>query len=402
MDERFQRIAALDARDVMQTYRRLPVAFTRGRGTRLWDTEGREYIDLVSGLGVAILGHCHPMVTDAICEQAQKLLHTTNLYYVEPQAQLADLLVENSFPGRCFFANSGAEANEGALKLARKHHFLAGDPRGKVVCLLGSFHGRTLATLSATGQPAKGEPFAPTMPGFFHVPLNDVDALRGAVDSNTAAVMVEPVLGEGGVFPCTAEFLEAAREACDRTGALLLLDEVQTGLGRTGTLYAYQQYGVQPDIMTLAKGLANGVPAATFIAAGELSEVLTPGDHGTTFGGGFLACAAALATLGVIIEERLWERAFELGVLMKERLEAMVDKLPIAVEVRGLGLMLAIELGSDLARRAVLGCLERGVIVNDVSPTAVRLLPPLITTEEEAMGGLDVLEQVLEGLQAEC
>ena len=395
MDERFQRIAALDARDVMQTYRRLPVAFTRGRGTRLWDTEGREYIDLVSGLGVAILGHCHPRVTDAICEQAQKLLHTTNLYYVEPQAQLADLLVENSFPGRCFFANSGAEANEGALKLARKHHFLAGDPRGKVVCLLGSFHGRTLATMSATGQPSKWQPFSPVMPGFAHVPVNDVGALERAVDGHTAAVVLEPIQGEGGVWPLADEYLQAARAACDRTGALLITDEVQSGMGRTGTFYAAQASGVVPDVITIAKGLANGVPAAAFLAKGEFGEVLAPGDHGTTFGGGFLACAAALATVRTVLAENLAENAGRVGSALAARLSAMVGAVPGVTGVRGRGLMLAVQLDSDNARRVVELGLEKGVVFNDVSPGAVRMLPALTLTGDEAMRAADVLEEVL-------
>lgn len=398
MDERLESIKDADARYVMQTYRRLPVAFVRGRGTRLWDTAGREYLDLVGGLGVVVLGHCHPGVTAAIRSQAETLIHTTNLYYVEPQAELARMLVENSFPGRCFFCNSGAEANEGALKLARKHHYKRGAPRAKIVCALGSFHGRTIATLSATGQPQKWAPFAPTLEGFVHVSLNDVDALRSAVDENTAAVVLEPIQGEGGVHPADQVFLQAAREECDRAGALLVLDEVQTGLGRTGRLFAYEHYGVEPDVMTVAKGLANGVPAAAFIAAGELGDVLEPGDHGTTFGGGFLACAAALETLKVILKDRLCDNAVRVGALLKERMQAMEDRVPLVVEVRGRGLMLAVELAGERAREVVSGCLERGVIVNDVTPTAIRILPPLVLDEEEAMRGMDVLEEVLTGL----
>jgi len=293
MDERFELIKDLDNEYVLQTFNRLPVAFVRGKGTRIWDTGGREYLDLVSGLGVTVLGHCHPAVTEAVREQAARLLHTTNLYYVEPQASLARLLVQNSFPGRCFFANSGAEANEGALKLARKYHFIQGKPRRKVVCVEGAFHGRTLATLSATGQPGKWKPFEPVMPGFEHVAIDDPVGLRDAVDEDTAAVMLELIQGESGVHPVSEEVIHSAREACDRSGALLIADEVQTGLGRTGELFAYQHYGVIPDVMTLAKGIANGIPAAAFIVGSKYVDAFVPGDHGSTFGGGFVACSAA-------------------------------------------------------------------------------------------------------------
>lgn len=398
MDERLERTRKLDSMYVMQTYKRLPVAFVRGEGTHLQDSSGREYLDLVAGLGVTVLGHGHPAVTDAICSQATRLIHTTNLYYVEPQAELAKLLVENCFEGRCFFANSGAEANEGALKLARKYHFTKGKPRGKVVCLLGSFHGRTLATMSATGQPARWEPFQPVLPGFSHVPLNDVEALDREVDSDTAAVIMEPILGEGGVHPASKEFLMAARAACDREGAVLIADEIQSGMGRTGTFFAFELSGVKPDVVTMAKGLANGVPAAAFIAAGELGEVLSPGDHGTTFGGGFLACAAGCATVNTILEQDLAGNAARIGFLLMERLKQLLE-LPVVTGVRGRGLMLAVQLDRDAAREVVLGCLDRGVVVNDVGPSTVRMLPPLVLSEEEAIHGATVLAEVLAGLE---
>lgn len=398
MDERLAHLKELDSMCVMQTYKRLPVAFVRGEGTRLWDSGGREYLDLVAGLGVTVLGHSHPAVTEAVCSQAARLLHTTNLYYIEPQAELAKLLSENCFEGRCFFANSGAEANEGALKLARKYHFMNGRPRSKVVGALGSFHGRTLATLSATGQPSRWEPFAPVVPGFAHVPLNDVEALGRAIDSETAAVIIEPILGEGGVHPATAEFLAAAREACDREGAVLVFDEVQSGMGRTGTFFAFEPSGVKPDVVTMAKGLANGVPAAAFIAAGKFGEVLAPGDHGTTFGGGFLACAAALATISTLLEQDLAGNAERVGLLLMKRLREL-QRLPAVTGVRGRGLMLAVQLDRDSAREVVMGCLERGVLVNDVSPSAVRVLPPLILSEEEALEGAAVLAEVISGLK---
>lgn len=398
MDERLELIEQKNKKYVMTTYERLPVAFVRGEGVRLWDTEGREYLDLVSGLGVAILGHCHPRVTSAIDRQAGLLLHTTNLYYIEPQAELAELLVKNSFEGKCFFANSGAEANEGAIKLARKHHHLQGTHRTKVVCVEGSFHGRTLATMSATGQPSKWGPFEPVVPGFVHVPLNDVGALEKEIDEDTAAVMLEPVQGESGVRPASDGFMKAARSACDATGALLIVDEVQSGLGRTGDLFACEHSGVRPDIMTLAKGLANGIPAACFIAAGALGDVFVPGDHGSTFGGGFIACSAALETVRVLLEEDLKANAERIGRVLFEHLEAMADRIPAVKEVRGRGLMLAVELEGKKARKVVLDCLERGVLTNDVTPSAVRILPPLIIKEEEALEGLQVLEGVLSGL----
>ncbi len=396
MGELFERVSELDSRYVMQTYRRLPVAFVKGRGTRLWDSDGKEYLDMVGGLGVTVLGHCHPAVTAAIIEQAQKLLHTTNLYFVEPQAELAEMLVERTFPGsRCFFANSGAEANEGAMKLARKYHFLAGRPRSKVVCLLGAFHGRTLATLSATGQPAKWKPFGPVMPGFAHVEMDDVGALRNAVDEDTAAVVLEPVLGEGGVHVPSDEFLVAAREACDATGAVLIADEIQSGMSRTGTFYALEKSGVRADIVTIAKGLANGVPAAAFLAGGELGEVLAPGEHGTTFGGGFLACAAARATVAEVLESDLASNAAAVGAVLRERLEAMAGRVPGVVEIRGRGLMIAVQLDSDRSADVVGACMEKGLLVNNVTPSAVRMLPALNITGDEALRAADILEAVL-------
>ena len=396
MDGLLEHVKSLDSRYVMQTYRRLPVAFVRGEGTRMWDSSGKEYLDMVGGLGVTVLGHCHPVVTEAIVEQASRLIHTTNLYYVEPQAELAEMLVERTFPGsRCFFANSGAEANEGALKLARKYHFLKGKSRGKVVCLLGAFHGRTMATLSATGQPSKWEPFGPVMPGFEHVPLNNTEALNAAVDENTAAVVLEPIQGESGVHVLEKEFILAAREACDRTGAVLIADEIQSGMGRTGTFFALEDSGVVPDVVTIAKGLANGVPAAVFLARGELGDVLVPGDHGTTFGGGFLACAAGRATVREVLDSDLPERAGKVGAALLERLGTMPGRVPMVQEVRGRGLMLAVQLDREVSSEVVLGCLEKGVLVNNVTPSTVRFLPALILSEQEAMTAADVLAEVL-------
>ncbi|MFH1149064.1 MAG: acetylornithine/succinylornithine family transaminase [Actinomycetota bacterium] len=391
-DVTLERCVELDSRYVMHTYKRLPVAFVRGKGTRLWDSAGREYLDLLGGLGVVVLGHGHPAVTTAIEQQAASLLHTTNLYYVEPQALLARTLVEGVFPGsKCFFCNSGAEANEGALKLARKYHFLCGDPRSKVVCLLKSFHGRTLMTLSATGQPAKWEPFGPVVDGFVHVAMDDIAALEEAVDGSTAAVLIEPVIGEGGVYPLEDEFLATARRLCNQTGAVLIFDEVQSGMGRTGTFLASSASGIKPDVLTLAKGLANGIPVGVFMGMGEFGDVLEPGDHGTTFGGGFLACAAGLACVSTILDERLAQNAAEVGARLKGALEEMVGTVPLVTGVRGRGLMLATQLSESVAREVVMECLARGVVVNDVAPDAVRVLPPLTLTEEEALEGARLL-----------
>lgn len=394
-DERLEMIRAEDEKYVMHTYRRLPVAFVRGEGTRLWDTAGREYLDLVGGLGVMILGHSHPRIVDAIQKQAALLIHTTNLYYVQPQVEIARLLVENTFAGKCFFANSGAEANEGALKLARKFHYRKGRQRSKVVCALGSFHGRTLATLSATGHPAKWEPFGPVFPGFVHVDLNDSEALDREVDADTSAVLLEPIQGESGVHPASVEFIRAARSACDREGAVLILDEVQCGMGRTGKLFAYEDYGIEPDLMTVAKGLANGVPAAAFLAGEETADVLEPGDHGTTFGGGFLACAAAAETLKVLMEDELAKNASEVGGFMIQEMKSMVGSVPHVSGARGRGLMLALQLDEEIARSVVLGCLERGVLVNDATTSIIRMLPPLVLSRKEASSGLDAIRETL-------
>lgn len=394
-DERLERIKGLDERYVMRTYRRLPVAFVRGSGSWLYDTSGNKYLDLVSGLGAVPLGHCHPDVTAAIKQQAEMLIHTTNLYYIEPQTELAQMIVETAFPGKCFFANSGAEANEGALKLCRKYHFEGGKPRTKYVCAFGSFHGRTLATLSATGQPAKWDPFKPMVPGFTHVPYNDVSALEREVDGDTCALFLEPIQGESGVYPAAAEYLKAAREICDSTGALLVLDEVQTGLARTGKMFAYEHYEIAPDVMTLAKGLGNGVPIGVFVASEKFSDVLTVGDHGSTFGGGFLACAAGIATLKFIIEEKIADHVLEVGEFIRGELEMLSAEIPLVKGVRGYGLMLAIQLDSEISREVVLECLNRGVLVNDVNPSSVRLLPPLNISREEISQGVHVIGEVL-------
>ncbi len=395
IDERLERIRDLDEQYVMQTYRRLPVAFVRGSGSWLYDTSGNKYLDMVSGLGAVPLGHCHPHVTDAIKRQAETLIHTTNLYYIEPQTDLARMIIDNAFPGKCFFANSGAEANEGALKLCRKYHFLKGKPRTKFVCAFGSFHGRTLATLSAAGQPHKWDPFQPLVQGFTHVPYNDINALEREVDSETCALFLEPIQGESGIYPATKEYLKAAREICDSTGALLVLDEVQTGLARTGRMFAHQHYEIVPDVMTLAKGLGNGVPIGVVVASERCSDVLGLGDHGSTFGGGFLACVAGITTLKCIIEEKIIDNVCEVSKFVKGKLEMLSADVPLVTGVRGYGLMLAVQLELEISREVVLECLKRGILVNDVNSSSVRLLPPLNISLEEISHGLRIFMEVL-------
>lgn len=389
-----------EERYLMNTYARLGVSFAKGRGSKLWDREGKEYIDLVSGIGVCVLGHCHPVVLEALERQSRELWHTSNLYSIEKQAHFAKLLIENSFPGKVFFANSGTEANEAALKLARKFHRDKGKPKKKFVCLNGAFHGRSFATLSATGQPQKWEPFQPMMDGFVHVPPDDIHGLEEAVDGDTAAVILELIQGEGGVIPLSGSFIERARELCDESGALLVLDEVQTGMGRTGKLFAWEHHDVVPDVMTLAKGLANGVPAAAVIGRGEFGDVFGPGDHGSTFGGNMLACAAGIATLQTIVTDGLPDRAAKLGKFLLARLEALASRNSLVKEVRGVGLMIGIELRKPVAREVVRKCLKRGVLVNDVTPTAVRMLPPLTIGEEELEHGLQRLEEAISAIKS--
>ena len=371
-------VAALQAleRDyAIPTYVRNPVQFVRGAGCRLWDDEGNEYLDFLAGISVLNVGHCHPRVVAAVREQVGTLSHATNLYYTEPALELSRRLAASSLRGKVFLCNSGAEANEAALKLVRKAR-----PGGKIVVLQGAFHGRTYGALSATPQESKQAPFAPLVPGFVVVP-KDPSAIGAAVDDETAAVLLEPIQGETGIHVLADEVLRAAREACDRSGAALVFDEIQTGMGRTGTLWAYQQTGVVPDALTTAKALGGGLPIGALVTAPKLADVLGPGDHGSTFAGGPVACAAALVALEICSEEALLERVRTLG----ERLAHGLEALPYAAAVRGRGLMLAIDVsgGSDapeLARRALL---EQRLVVNATGPGTIRFEPPLLVTEEE-------------------
>ena len=392
---KFDEIHELDAQHVMQTYGRTQVAFVRGEGTKLWDSEGNEYLDFVGGIAVTALGHAHPKVADAIAEQARTLLHVSNLYYNDVQPRLAarlDALLGGG--GRVFFSNSGAEANECAIKLARRYGQTNGGPeRFHVLSAWGSFHGRTLTTLAATGQPQKQETFQPLPSGFRQVVFGDVDALAAAMDERVCAVLLEPIQGEGGVQPAPPGYLEAVRDLCDEREALLVVDEVQTGLGRTGRWFGFQHAdGVAPDVVTMAKALGNGVPIGACWARADVASAFRPGDHATTFGGQPLAARAALAVLDVMEAEDVPARAARAGA----RLSAALGAMPGIDAVRGTGLLVAAELtaGHDAAVVAA-ACLARGLVVNTITPTALRLAPSLLVSDAELDAAVGVLSAVL-------
>jgi len=379
----------LAERYLMQTGRRLPVTFVRGRGCVVYDDAGREYLDLVAGIAVNLLGHAHPDVVATLHRQAGQLIHTSNLYFTQPQIELAQRLVELSFPSRAFFCNSGAEANEAAIKLARKWGGKNRDGAYEIITTTGAFHGRTLATVTAGGQPRYSDPFAPLPPGFVHVPYNDIDAIRSVTTDETVAVMLEPVMGEIGVIPAAPGFLKSVRAWCDEKNLLLILDEVQTGLGRTGRWFAHQHAGITPDVMTLAKGLGGGVPIGACLANSR-ADVFEPGDHGSTFGGNPLACAVASTVLAVIDRDGLVGHAAEMG----EALQASLRDLG-AKEIRGLGLMQAFEFEEARAKAFQNVCLEAGLVVNAVDDHSVRLVPPLIISANEIEHAHDVMKKVV-------
>ena len=376
-------------------YARFPIAFTHGEGRMLWDEDGKRYLDLFSGLGVSCLGYGHAGLALAIAEQAGALLHTSNLFHTAPPAQLAQRIVERSFADRVFFCNSGTEATEAAIKMARRH----GGERFEVVTVLQSFHGRTLGALAATGQPNLQEGFGPMPPGFVHVAHGDADALAAAVSTNTAAVLLEPVIGEGGVIVPPTGYLQAAREICDRAGALLVFDEVQCGWGRTGTLYAYEQLGATPDILCSAKGLAGGLPIGAVLATEEVASAFVPGTHGSTFGGNPVSCRAALAVLDAFDSEGVLENCRRAGDHMKQRLHELAAARGDIAGVRGLGLMLAIELAGRQARPVVTSALEHGLIINATAGNVVRFLPPLTITTAEIDEGIELLAGALDRAQ---
>ena len=380
---------------VMNTYGRLPLALMKGQGARVWDADGNEYLDFVAGIAVNALGHNHPALTKAISEQAAELLHVSNLYWIEPQVKLAKLLVENSCCDKVFFANSGAEANEGAIKLARKYakeHY--GEDKFEIITMNKSFHGRTLATLAATGQSKFHQDFKPLPAGFKYVPFNDFKALEDAIGPHTCAVMMEPIQGEGGVYAAEPDYLTKVRRLCDDRNLLLIFDEVQSGIGRSGELFAYQLYGVEPDIMTLAKGLGGGVPIGAFLAKEQVAAALKPGDHGSTFGGNPLATAAATAVLETILADGFLAGVKEIAGYFATKLEELAAKYPVVKEVRGKGLLLGMEL--DVAAAGVVnGCREKGLLINGVAGKGLRFLPPLIITEADVDEAVAILAEEL-------
>lgn len=382
---------------LMDTYARYPLALARGQGTKVYDVEGREYLDFLAGVAVNVLGHCHPKITLALQQQAQHLIHTSNLFYTEPQVKLAQVLVDHSFADKVFFCNSGAEANEAAIKLARRWaHAKDGAGRYEIVSMLNSFHGRTLATLTATGQDKVQKGFEPLPEGFRYVPFNDVEALSKAVTAKTAAVLVEPVQGEGGVRVATPAFLKACRDISRERGALLMLDEVQTGIGRTGKLFAYEHFGITPDVMTLAKGLGGGVPIGACLATDDAAKAFTPGSHASTFGGNPLACAAALAVLEVILEDRdIVGECARLGEYFMKGLLDLKGRCPAVTDVRGLGLLIGVEVTLD-ARELVHDLRKRGILANATSEHVLRFVPPLIVTTAEIDRVVVTLGDVIE------
>jgi acetylornithine/N-succinyldiaminopimelate aminotransferase len=394
-----QTLMRLSEEYVAQTYARYPLLLVRGKGTRVWDLEGKEYLDFVSGLAVCNLGHCHPKVVKAIQDQAEKLIHVSNFYYIEPQIQLATLLCKYSFADKVFFCNSGAEANEGAIKLARKYaKERRGEDRYEIITMEHSFHGRTLATLTATAQEKYHKGYAPLVPGFKYIPFNDVGALKKAIDSKTCAVMLEPIQGEGGVNCPSEGYLKALREICDEEGLLLILDEVQVGVGRTGKLFAYQHEGIEPDLLTLAKSLAGGVPIGALLIKKGISDSFKPGDHASTFGGNPLATAAGLAALTALLEEGMLENCQKMGDYFFSRLLEVKKKFSFVKEVRGRGLILGMELDME-GGALVKEMMGRRILINCTMGNVLRFLPPLIVTQEEIDQVIKALEEVFTELK---
>lgn len=394
----FEAARALEERYLMRTYKRAPVDFVRGEGALLWDAEDRRYLDFLTGISVCSVGHCHPKVVKAIHEQSHRLIHVSNLFYTEPMARLAERLSESSLGGRVFFSNSGTEANECAIKIARKHAHLRGVTAPEIVSFESDFHGRTYGALSATPGLATNAALGPMLPGFRAVPRNDVAALREAVGAHTAAVLIEPIQGESGVFPISEEALLAARQACDEAGALLIFDEIQTGVGRTGSLWAYEQTPVRPDVITSAKALGGGFPIGACITAPVAADVLEPGDHGSTFAGGPVATAAALAVLEIVDDPVRLRHVRELGAYLCERLR----DLDGVAETRGRGLMVGVGLESGIDAAAVgADLLERGLVVNVPRPDTLRLLPPLVIDSDHVDEAVRAIGESLLGFAAE-
>ena len=379
---------------LFSTYNRYPIVLIRGEGSRVWDQDGREYLDFVSGIAVCNLGHCHPRIVESVITQVRKLIHVSNLYHIKPQIELARLLVESSFADKVFFCNSGAEANEGAIKLARKHILdNYGGERFEMIVMNDSFHGRTLATLTATGQNKMKEGFDPLVPGFKHVSFNDMEAIRQAVTDKTGAILVEPIQGEGGLNFPAENYLAQLRAFCDDNNILLIFDEVQVGMGRTGRLFAYEHYGIVPDIMTLAKALAGGLPIGAILARKEVAKSFSPGTHASTFGGNPLVTAAGIASLTTLNDPTLLEHCRSTGSYFMDQLKGLKKKYPSIREVRGKGLLIGMELdrsGADIVNE----CLKKGVLINCVQEKVLRFIPPLIVTKEEVDRVVSTLDEI--------
>ncbi|MFQ5901435.1 MAG: aspartate aminotransferase family protein [Thermodesulfobacteriota bacterium] len=391
----------ISTRYLANTYSRFPVVITKGKGCSVWDIEGKEYLDFVSGLAVCNLGHSHPDIVKAIQEQAERLIHISNLYHIEPQARFAELLCKNSFADKVFFCNSGAEANEAAIKLARKYVSDRGlQDRFQIVTMEMSFHGRTLATLSATAQAKFHKGFEPLLEKFIYVPFDDIGAVEKALSPSVCAVMVEPVQGEGGVNLPDKNYLRELMELCKEREVLLIFDEVQAGMGRTGKLFAHEHYGVTPDIMTLAKGLAGGVAMGAMLATNKVAKSFTPGTHASTFGGNPIAASAGIAALTAILEKGVLDNCRRLGGYLVQKLQKLKFKYPFIKEIRGLGLMIGIDLSCpEIGKEIVTESLKRGLLVNCTADTVLRFLPPLIVTEKEVDKMMEILEVVLGGIR---
>jgi len=384
---------------LMRTFEkvRVPVVLVKGKGARAWDDKGRKYLDFVGGWAVNCLGHSHPVVVKALHDQAKKLIHTSNQFYTVPQLQLAELLVDNSCLQRVFFGNSGLEANEGAVKLARRYGKLKLNGAYEVITAIGSFHGRSLAMTAATGQESFHLPYIPLPEGFINVKYNDIEAIQAATTEKTCAVMLELIEAESGVIVPDTDYVKKVRRWCNSRGILLILDEIQTGIGRLGKLFGYQLYDVEPDIMTLAKGLAGGVPIGAFLAK-ENASVFAPGDHGGTFGGNPLACATGYAVMKYIIANDIAGHAATIGKYLIEKLEKLKKKYPFITDVRGRGLLLAVEFDKEIGQQVLMSCLEKGLLVNKVKANAIRLMPPLIIGNKEVDEAADILDKVFSGI----
>ncbi|MCL0046716.1 acetylornithine transaminase [Thermodesulfovibrionales bacterium] len=383
-------------RYLMRTYDRFPIVLKKGRGIKVWDVDGKEYLDFTGGIAVNIVGHCHPNVVRAIQRQAEQLLHVSNLYHIEPQTSLARLLCTNSFAEKAFFCNSGAEANEAAIKLARKYaKECYGADRFEIITALNSFHGRTLAAVTSTGQEKFQKGFEPLMPGFRYVPFGDADAIESAITKNTSAVMLEPIQGEGGIIIPGEDYLKKVREICDKHKLLLILDEVQTGIGRTGRLFAYEHYGITPDIMTLAKGLGGGAPIGAMLTTEEVSSAFRPGNHASTFGGNPLVSAAAIATLETVLGDGILDHCNKMGTYIIKRLAQIRDYYPEqVVDIRGKGLFTALEINRD-GMPVVKRCIERGALINCTAGNILRFMPPLTVEEGDIDHLVSVLKRVM-------